>query len=92
MTNTILIDHRERNIEIIKELEKSQIPIKITNLNSADFAIKILNVLTDSKMGERLGLNARLLIETKYSWMAVAESFEENYCNYIKKHKKCSGF
>ena len=59
--------------------------------NSADFAIKILNVLTD-KMGERLGLNARLLIETKYSWMAVAESFEENYCNYIKKHKKCSGF
>src|SRR3989344_301304 len=49
MINQILIDHRERNIEIIKELEKSQIPIKITNLNSADFIISNIGIERKTK-------------------------------------------
>lgn len=49
MINPILIDHRERNIEIIKELEKDKIPFKITNLNNADFVINNIGIEKKTK-------------------------------------------
>ena len=45
----ILIDHRERNIDIIKELEKENIPIKFTNLNYADFVINNIGIERKTK-------------------------------------------
>ena len=52
MTNTILIDHRERNIEIIKELEKDKIPFEITSLNNADFVINNIGIERKSVAGD----------------------------------------
>ena len=40
-----------------------------------DFARSVVSLLRDSKERERLGRAARTLVQEKYSWAAVAESF-----------------
>jgi glycosyltransferase involved in cell wall biosynthesis len=38
---------------------------------------KIIELLSDEKLQDRLRMNARVLVEEKYSWVNIAERFEK---------------
>lgn len=66
MTNTILIDHRERNIEIIKEFEKDKIPFEITSLYNADFVISNIGIERKTKYDFLTSIiDKRLILQLK---------------------------
>jgi len=72
--NQILIDHRERNIDIIKELEKENIPIKFTNLNYADFVINNIGIERKTKQDFLNSImDKRILLQVK----GLKDSFDK---------------
>lgn len=74
MINQILVDHRERNIEIIKELEKSQIPYEVTNLFIADFVIQNIGIERKTKADFLNSIvDKRIISQVK----GLKESFEK---------------
>jgi polysaccharide biosynthesis protein PslH len=51
---------------------------------SDQFARKILDLLSDASMQERVGQAGRLAVETKYSWGAIAAQLEQVYQDVLK--------
>lgn len=47
--------------------------------NPADIALKIIEVLTDSKLRSEIVANGRILIAEKFNWQVIAGEFEKIY-------------
>ena len=47
--------------------------------SAEDFAASVLRLLSDRKLGERLGQNARQLVEETYSWETATDLLEQVY-------------
>jgi len=47
-----------------------------------EFAQRVIQLLTDRPLAEQMGLNARKLIETKYSWPVIAREVHRLYDSY----------
>ncbi len=59
-------------------------------MNSKQLADNILQLLGDAQLRERIGHNARNLIEEKYNWDLIGQKIESVYRNAIKQHNSVS--
>jgi glycosyltransferase involved in cell wall biosynthesis len=55
--------------------------------NEDEFIMKILSLLNDKKMREKIGKNARKFIESNYTWEKIIVKYEEMYQQTILKQK-----
>jgi len=55
--------------------------------NEDEFIMKIISLLNDKKMREKIGNNARKFIESNYTWEKIIVKYEEMYQQTILKQK-----
>lgn len=55
----------------------------LANADPRDFADKMLSLMTDSNLRKELGIRARRLAETEYSWQIIAKRLEQMYDHYL---------
>ena len=58
----------------------------LTGTTPAELAARVLAVLQDPALGERLGAGGRALVERRYTWPLVAERYETLYRDVIASH------
>ena len=83
---TIIVDHRERKSGVILELEKSDIPYTIQNLNTADFVIGTIGIerktqydFLQSITDKRLVIQIKKLKESFNKAILIVEGSENIY-------------
>jgi glycosyltransferase involved in cell wall biosynthesis len=56
--------------------------------NPNEFATWVVNLLKDKQLRQKLGDNARRIIETKYSWKKIAERLDQIFKEAVARHNK----
>jgi len=52
---------------------------------TSDFAVAIVTLLADSALRREMGRNGRALVESQFTWPAVAARMEEAYCSIASR-------
>jgi glycosyltransferase involved in cell wall biosynthesis len=53
-----------------------------------EFATWVVSLLRDKQLRQKLGDNARRIIETQYSWKKIAERLDQIFAGSVAKHKE----
>lgn len=74
--------------EVARVVEEADCGVRVEQCNPEALAEAIRRLAADPERVERMGLNARRVLEEKYTWPTIAEKFYQTFQRVLTEHKR----